>query len=51
MNVNEDFRTFVPLFVVFTLCIGGIVLVVVRGRDVMDEYYEYEIRQKLQGGM
>lgn len=37
------------VFVVFALCIGGIVLVVVQGRDVMDEYYEHETRQLLQG--
>ena len=36
-------------FVVLALCIGGVVLVVMQSSDVMDEYYEYEIRQLLQG--
>ena len=33
------------------LCIGAIVLVVIQSRDVMDDYYEHEIRQMLQGKM
>lgn len=31
------------LVIIFALCIGTIVLIVVQSRDVMDEYYEREI--------
>ena len=41
----------VETFTIFVLCIGTIVLVVIQSRDVMDEYYEHEIRQMLQGKM
>ena len=41
----------VETFTTFALCIGTIVLVIIQSRDVMDEYYEHEIRQILQGKM
>ena len=31
------------------LCIGAIVLIITQSLDVMDEYYEHEIRHMLQG--
>ena len=31
------------------LCIGAIVLVITQSLDVMDEYYEREVRHMLQG--
>lgn len=41
----------VEAFTTFALCIGTIVLVIIQSRDVMDEYYEHEIRQMLQSKM
>ena len=41
----------VETFTIFVLCIGTVVLVIIQSRDVMDDYYEYEIRQMLQGKM
>ena len=37
--------------VVFALCVGSIVFVVVQSRDAMDEYYEREIQKMLEGGI
>ena len=35
------------LVIIFALCIGTVVLVVTQSRDVMDEYYEHELKEML----
>ena len=35
------------LVIIFALCIGTVVLVVTQSRDVMDEYYEHELKKML----
>lgn len=37
----------IETFTTFALCIGGIVLVATQSHDVMNEYYEREIRSML----
>jgi hypothetical protein len=37
----------VETFTIFALCIGTVVLVVTQSRDVMDEYYEHELKEML----
>ena len=37
----------VETFTTFALCIGTIVLIVVQSSDILEEFYEYEIRQAL----
>ena len=37
----------VETFTTFALCIGTVVLVVTQSRDVMDEYYEHELKKML----
>ncbi len=37
----------VETFTTFVLCIGTIVLIVTQSRDVMDEYYERELKDLL----
>ena len=37
----------VETFTIFALCIGTVVLVVTQSRDVMDEYYEHELKKML----
>ena len=34
-------------FTTFALCIGTVVLIVTQSRDVMDEYYEHELKKML----
>ena len=34
-------------FTTFALCIGTVVLIVTQSRDVMDEYYEWELKRML----
>ena len=35
------------LVIIFALCIGTVVLIVTQSRDVMDEYYEHELKKIL----
>ena len=37
----------VETFTIFALCIGTVVLVVTQSRDVMDEYYERELKNMM----
>jgi hypothetical protein len=37
----------VETFTTFALCIGAVVLIVTQSRDVMDEYYEHELKKML----
>ena len=37
----------VETFTIFALCIGTVVLIVTQSRDVMDEYYEHELKKML----
>ena len=37
----------VETFTIFALCIGAIILIVTQSRDVMDEYYEHELKEML----
>jgi hypothetical protein len=37
----------VETFTTFALCIGTVVLIVTQSRDVMDEYYEHELKKML----
>ena len=37
----------VETFTTFALCIGTIVLIVVQSSDVMDEYYERELKNMM----
>ncbi len=37
----------VETFTIFALCIGIVVLIVTQSRDVMDEYYEHELKEML----
>ena len=37
----------VETFTIFALCIGIVVLIVTQSRDVMDEYYERELKKML----
>jgi hypothetical protein len=37
----------VETFTIFALCIGIVVLIVTQSRDVMDEYYEHELKKML----
>jgi phosphoserine phosphatase len=39
--------TSVETFTTFALCIGTVVLIVTQSRDVMDEYYEHELKKML----
>ena len=39
----------VETLVIAALCIGAIVLIITQSLDVIDEYYEHEIRHMLQG--
>ena len=34
-------------FTTFALCIGTVVLIVTQSREVMDEYYEHELKKML----
>ena len=37
----------VETFTIFALCIGIVVLIVTQSRDVMDEYYEHELKNMM----
>lgn len=37
----------VETFTIFALCIGTVVLIVTQSRDVMDEYYERELKNMM----
>ena len=37
----------VETFTTFALCIGTVVLIVTQSRDVMDEYYEHELKNMM----
>ena len=37
----------VSSFTTFALCIGTVVLIVTQSRDVMDEYYEHELKNMM----
>ncbi|MBO7267110.1 MAG: hypothetical protein J6V12_05040 [Bacteroidaceae bacterium] len=37
----------VETFTTFALCIGTVALIVTQSRDVMDEYYEHELKKML----
>ena len=37
----------VETLTIFALCIGAVVLIVTQSRDVMDEYYEHELKNMM----
>ena len=37
----------VSSFTTFALCIGTVALIVTQSRDVMDEYYEHELKNMM----